>query len=411
MLAALRVRDFRLLWSARLVSSLGTWLLVIAIPAYVYDMTGSLVATGLTLFAEHLPSLLLGPVAGVLSDRFDRRVLMVATDLLRAAAIALLLLARGPDLVWLIYLALAIESTGTMLYRPAAQAYTPVVVGTGTTLNSANSLNAVTDGVVRLVGAPLGAVILTAMGADILIELDVASYLLSATALLVMSRRPRKAPESRTTVRTVFSDLAQGLSYLVRERIALALLLTNTTFLLANASLSALLVPYGMTHLGGSRQTGLVMSALGVGFLLGAPLIKVLLDRVQPKVILIGSLWGTGAGYVALFTSSSLYMAVPAAVVIGVFGSMGLVVPYATLQRVAPNSVLGRVSSVLFTGEAFATLVGSVLGPTVANAAGDITVTALLASALTLVGSAMAALLLPRLPASPERAVTAVQPD
>src|SRR5690349_1845648 len=110
MFAALRVKDFRLLWSGRLVSSLGTWLLTIAVPAYALQLTGSVMVTGLTLAAEYAPLLLLGPLAGVLSDRWDRRRLMLATDLVRAGAVAVMLLARSPGGVWILYVALAAES-------------------------------------------------------------------------------------------------------------------------------------------------------------------------------------------------------------------------------------------------------------------------------------------------------------
>lgn len=72
MFQALRVRDSRLLWAGDLVSDLGSWLLVLAVPAHVFLVTGSLRATGLTLAAEYLPILLLGPVAGVIADRCDR---------------------------------------------------------------------------------------------------------------------------------------------------------------------------------------------------------------------------------------------------------------------------------------------------------------------------------------------------
>jgi len=160
LLQALRVRDFRLLWSGRLVSLPGTWLLTVAVPAYVLELTGSLLATGLTLAAEYLPLLLLGPLAGVLSDRWDRRRLMIATDLLRAVAVGPMLLVRSRDTVWTIYVALAAESVGSILFRPAAQAHVPVVVGTGPLLSSANALNAGTDATVRLIGAPLGATLM-----------------------------------------------------------------------------------------------------------------------------------------------------------------------------------------------------------------------------------------------------------
>ena len=84
MLQALRIRDFRLLWGGSLVSALGSWLLILAIPAHIFLATGSLRDTGLTLAAQYWPRLVLGPVAGVFTDRWDRRRLMIATNLFRA---------------------------------------------------------------------------------------------------------------------------------------------------------------------------------------------------------------------------------------------------------------------------------------------------------------------------------------
>src|ERR1035438_6860545 len=96
MLQALQIRDFRLLWAGSLVSALGSWLLILAIPAHIFLVTGSLRATGLTLAAEYLPILVLGPVAVVFTDRWDRRRLMIATNLGCAAAVAVMLLGTSP---------------------------------------------------------------------------------------------------------------------------------------------------------------------------------------------------------------------------------------------------------------------------------------------------------------------------
>jgi MFS family permease len=396
MFAALRLRDFRLLWLGRLVSSMGTWLLTIAVPAYALHLTGSLMATGLTLAAEYLPLLLLGPIAGVFTDRWDRRRVMLAADLFRAVAVSLMLFARGPDTVWILYVALAAESVGSILFRPAAQAHIPAVVGKGPMLSSANSLSAFTDGIVRLVGAPLGAALMVVVGFHFLIWVDVASYLVSAVAILLTARRAAAPRSSRTTVRQIGLDLREGFAALSRQPMARGLLLVSTVFLVANASLSALLVPLGVTRLGGVEQAGIVVSALGVGFLLGAPLIRVLVDRLQARTLLTAALLCTAAGFYALFTSTSLVTAVPAAVGIGVFGSMALIVPQTTLQRVLPDGVLGRVSAVFFTGEALATLIGAVAGPALAEGAGMPAVVRA-ACGLTALTALSCLLLLPRL--------------
>lgn len=394
-LEALRIRDFRLLWFARLISLLGSWLLVVAIPAYVLQLTGSLAATGLTLAAEFLPPVLLGPIAGVLADRWDRRKLMIATDVLRAVAVALLLLVRDPGDVWLVYLALVAESVGTLLFRPAAQAHTPVVVGTGPALTSANSLNAVTDGTVRLVGAPLGGALLGVAGFGALVWIDLATYLMSAVAIMMTARLGVVGARKDAGAGRFFVQLREGVTFLRTERAAAWLLAVVTLFLAANASLSALLVPFGVRVLGGSVQTGLVMSALGAGFLIGAPLISRLVDRMPPAYLLGGALTATGVAFVLLFVSRSLMGALPAAVLIGVFGSAALVTAQTALQRMTPNAVLGRVSAVQFTGEAVATFLGAVAGPAIAQAA-SLDFAAYLACGVTVLSGLLAVALLPR---------------
>jgi MFS family permease len=387
MLHALRIRDFRLLWSARLVSSLGSWLLVIAIPAHVFVMTGSVMATGLTVAAEYLPSVVLGPIAGVVADRWDRRRVMVAADVFRAVAVALMLAARTPDTVWVIYAGLVAESAGTALFRPAAQAHMPVVVGTGPLLSSANSLNAFADGTVRLVGGPLGAVLLIVTGYEVLILADVASYLVSAAAIVLTSSHTHSGKHAANLV----ADLAEGWRALSGERFVRALLPVTMVFLGANASLSALLIPFGLGYLGGGEQLGFVLSAVGVGFLLGAPLSRVLVDRLELKYVLGASMTVTAAAFYVFF-HSPLPTALPAGVVLGTAGSIALVTPTIALQRILPNAVLGRVSAVFLSAEAIATLTGAMLGPMFAQTAG-LPTAATIASVVTLVAGLVCVLL------------------
>ncbi|MFD7660421.1 MFS transporter [Actinosynnema sp. NPDC059797] len=364
--AVLRVRDFRLLWTARLVSALGSWLLVLAVPVHVYVLSGgSVLLTGAALAAEFLPPVLLGPVAGVLVDRWDRRRAMVAADLLRAAAVAVLLLVRDPGDLWLVYVALLVESTGTVLFRPAAQAHTPVVVGTGPPLGEANALNSFADGAARLVGAPLGGALVVVVGFPALVVVDAVSYLVSAG--LVARTSAAVGRGDRAGVRGVLGELAEGVRFLRSERTALALLAATSVFLAANASLSVLLVPFGMAELGGPGPIGVVMAGLGVGFLLGVPSTRRLVGRVRTGPLLVVALALTASGFALLFTSASWVAAAPAAVLVGWAGSTVLVVSQTAVQRVTPAGLLGRIGAALFTGEAVATLAGSLAGPALAE--------------------------------------------
>ena len=296
----------------------------------------------------------------------------------------------------MLYAALLAESSGGVLYAPAMQARIPAITGTGPMLSSANALRSASDGAVRLIGGPLGGILLAAFGIRWLIGADALSYLASAGAVFATSRPAGEIPAGRITAADVVRDLAEGVRVLRRQPVARALLPVTVIALAANASLSSVLIAFGVDRLGGSEQTGFLLSGLGIGFLIGAPVIRVLLDRVQPRALLAASLAANSAAYLLLFTSSSLATALPAAVAIGTFGSMSLVIPQTAMQRVIPNAVLGRVSAVFLTGEAAATLAGAVVGPFLAQAV-HLTGLAVVASLVTLGAAALARLMVPEL--------------
>ena len=276
-----------------------------------------------------------------------------------------------------------------MLYAPALQARIPAVVGTGPLLSSANSLTSASSGVVRLIGGPLGGVLLAACGIRWLICADAASYVLAAAAVFMTSRSGGGRQDRAAVFGAVARDLAEGARTLGAQPVARALLPVTAVFLTANASLSAVLIPFGVQRLGGSEHTGLLLSCLGIGFMLGAPVVRASLERAGPRNLLAASLTATAGAYFLLFSSSALAVALPAAVAVGMAGSMALVTQQTTLQRVIPGAVLGRVSAVFLTSEAAATLVGSIAGPYLAQAV-HLTVLAAAASFVTLSAAALA---------------------
>ena len=403
MLQALRIPDFRLLWGGSLISSFGTWLLVLAIPAHILMVTGSLRDTGLTFAAEYLPPLMLGPVAGVFADRWDRRRLMITTNCFCAGAVAAMLLGTSPGRYWVLYVALVAENSGAVLYAPAVLARTPAIVGTGPLLSSANTLNSVSSGVVRLIGGPLGGVLLTIYGIRWLICADALSYLVSAAAMFLTSRTHSQRPCHNATIGALAHDLIQGTRVLRAEPFARALLPVTAIFQAANASLGAVLIPFGVQRLGGSEHTGLLLSCLGAGFLIGGAVIRQLLRRCQPGHLLAATLTATAAAYYLLFTSSSLATALPAVAAVGMTGSMSLVIPRTVMQRVIPDVALGRVSAAFLTCEAAATLTGAAAAPFLAQAA-HLAAVATAASLLTLTAAALAYLTVPAMPAEEARA-------
>jgi Transmembrane secretion effector len=199
--------------------------------------------------------------------------------------------------------ALVAESSGTALAVPALRARIPAIVGTGPRLSSANALNSFSGGVVRLIGGPIGGILFAALGIRVLIAADALSYLVAAGAIMMTAREASREPAARvSSVRAIIGDLREGLAILLRERSAWALLPVSVIYPAANASLSAVIVAFGIRQLGGSRPTGFLFSALGVGFLVGAPILRMTLDRISARYLLSGSLAATAASTWFSFT-------------------------------------------------------------------------------------------------------------
>src|SRR5919199_6648280 len=113
MLSVLRRRDFALLWTGGLVSVAGDWVLIAALPYFVYEETASTVATAAIIAAELAPSVLLGSIAGVFVDRWDRRRVLVVANVLQAVTVLLLLAVADASSLWLVLLVAAAQSTVT----------------------------------------------------------------------------------------------------------------------------------------------------------------------------------------------------------------------------------------------------------------------------------------------------------
>lgn len=129
MIAVLRGRNFLLLWLGGLISQAGDWVLAIALPVHVYNLTGSTLATGGVFLTQSLPRLLLGLIAGVVVDRWDRRWIMISADLGRSAILPLLLLVQTADQLSLLYVIAAAEAILGLFFVPAHAAFLSRIVG------------------------------------------------------------------------------------------------------------------------------------------------------------------------------------------------------------------------------------------------------------------------------------------
>ncbi|WP_329005009.1 MFS transporter [Kribbella sp. NBC_00709] len=386
------MRDFRKLWFSGAVSGIGSWLLVVAIPFYVFTLTGSTVATGLTLALEALPALTIGPWAGVLLDRWDLARAMWIADLASAAAVGLILFADR-DHVWLIYLAILLENTATTVFRPAARALIPAVVGTGSELATANSINAVTGSAIRLAAPPLGALLLAGPGIKFVLVVDIVSYLLSAATIATV--RTRRHATSGVPPRPL-----DGLQAVVNHRALRGILIGQTVFLTANAGLTALLVPYTVDRLHApGYAVGYLISGLGAGYLVGAALSTRAARLLGTRELITLTQFITALAYFALFNAPTVPLAVAAAVLIGLPGSVLLITVQTTIQRSAPTAALASVSALFFAADSLALLIGA-LGAPAMTLVLDLPLTLNLIAALAVCAATLTLTVVPRHPAS-----------
>ncbi len=139
MLQALRNRNVLLLFGAQGVSIAGDLVLIVALPFWIFQLTGSAMATGGMFVALTVPQLLFSPIAGVFVDRVDRKRLMILSDVVRAGLVACYLFVNTADQVWLIYVIAFCESSVSQFFRPSVMAVLPTVVNGEEELARANA--------------------------------------------------------------------------------------------------------------------------------------------------------------------------------------------------------------------------------------------------------------------------------
>jgi predicted MFS family arabinose efflux permease len=401
---ALSIRDFRLLWTGQLLSSLGSWLLVIAVPYKVFELTGSPAATGFAFVAESVPAMVIGPVAGIAVDRWDRRRTMLAVTLGQAASIAPVAFVHESGEVAIVYLALLAESALAQFYRPAEQALVPGLVGRAEGLTSANALMAVGDAATRLAGASAGGIVFATLGLPAAVAIDAGTYGAAAACLLLLRWRAVPHRVTPRDARSGVAEFREGLRHVAASGQLRRLLAAAAMFLAGNGAFTALLVPYIRLRLHGTAaDVGFLVAATGAGFLAGAPVGRTLYHRLGLRPLTATSLLITAAAFATWFTMTALGPALALAALTGMSAMVFLISRRTCLQQCTPDLVIGRACSIFFAVEGAAGLAGTALGGLLAAAAG-ITPTVAAAAAAIAGGALLSALpLWTSLPAHPPR--------
>src|ERR671920_1516667 len=355
----LRNVRFLRLWIGQGTSFVGDAVSMVALIVLVVQITGSASAVGGALVARLLPTIA-SPLAGVLADRVDRRVVLVASDLARAVLILGLIFARDLATIYILVFLMGLVRT---IFNPTVRAAFPSVVGGGD-LTRANALIGGTFSTSIMIGPALGGLLVASIGVEAAFLADAATYLVSA---ILLSTVPLPYPSRESEEEEGFvRELRSGFAYLLGARVPLAIVVgAFLTILTINATVPAEVFLAKETFGTGDAGYGLLVSLWGGGMVLGSALMAVLGGRINLMLLYFLSIFVGASALVGTGLAPVFVLALCALTVEGAATGIDNVATDTILQKRVPEAVLGRVFSIRFlaysAGEALAYLVGGLL--------------------------------------------------
>jgi MFS family permease len=388
LLSTLRNRNFALLWSGGLISMTGDWMLLVALPIYVYQATGSALATGAMFAAGLVPNVLFGSVAGVFVDRWDRKRTLVFGNTLLALSVLPLLVVPQTGWLWVVYAVAFVQSCFGVFNEPAENSLLPALVG-DERLVSANSLNATNNNLARLAGPALAGLVVGWFGLVGVVVVDAASYLVSAALVSLISarsapERPEEAPPAdaggaAAAFSGVWREWAEGLRLVGTGRVLLTVFVVGAVTGLGEGVFLALFPPFVRVALGGGAlELGWLMSAQAVGGVLGGRVVGTAAARLSPPRLLGSGAVLFGLIDLAIFVYPSFVQSIAVGlalfVLVGVPAAGMLAGLQTLLQTSAKDHLRGRVFGALGTTQALLMLAGTLLGGALGDAVGIVPV-------------------------------------
>lgn len=377
----LRNRNYRLFFGASLVSSLGDWAGLFALQIFVVLLAPSgsrlkLFSLGALMMARIVPSLVVGPVAGVFADRYDRRRLIIFSDVVRG--VLFLGMAASSDLIALVALTFIVECL-SLAFASAKDASLPQVIDREH-LTQANQLNLL----VTYGPLPLGALVtaaataVTAFGLEIETAVRVAlvvnalSFLLSAV-LFARLRLPARGPGegARTESVGVLAEMRAGLEFIGGRPLIRSLLLGVFGVFFGAGVVVSLGPVFVQTELGRPETDwSLLAAAVGVGLAAGIVGVRIF-DRFEKAKVFSVALIVVGATATVMATLPTFALTLGFGLVLGAFGGIAFVTGYTLLHESTPDDVRGKTFGALYTGTRLALFASLGAAPFLAGLIGN----------------------------------------
>ena len=348
-LALVRNRNFSLLWVGQLISFFGDRVNQVAIGVLVLQRSTPL-DVGIVFAATAVPNVFLGPLAGALVDRWDRRGTMIACDLVRAGLVLLVPLAINVHIALVYAIALAVATVG-LLFRPAKTAIVPLIVDEER-LVTANSASSVNETLADLIGYPVAAAIVAGLAGllDAAFVLDSATYVVSAVLIWGMIVPRQELTAEPFSARAIGREMAEGWHFLTHRAELLANTVVSTVAQLAFGAEIVCSLIYAQRVLDQAflpfpQNYGWLMASLGLGSVVGGVAIGWLAPHAPKGPMTIVGFIGLGISMVAAGLTRSPQVAIALFFAIGVANMLYLVPTITLFQELTPQRLFGRVVS------------------------------------------------------------------
>ena len=358
------------LWLGQLTSSFGDTLHYIALVILVFQLTGQGLAVAGLVAAEVVPVLVLGPIAGVIIDRFSRKWVLIGADLFRAVLALSLLWPQG---AWHAYLVAAGMAAGNTFFNPTVQAVIPVLTTEEQRL-AANSVGWSTGRLVQILASAVVGGLIALVGTGPAFALNAATFVFSATmsaSLRIPGHAGQIGAAAKLGLTSYLADAHAGLAYALHDRFVSRLLLLQGLASLATGATGAMLVVLAERHLGlPPAGFAWLIGAIGFGALLGPLIPNALACDYRDARWLFVPYVIRGIGDVLLAVFTPLPIALVLLFIYGLNTSTGMVVFNSTVQGAVPDSVRGRVFTLLDVTWSAMRLVSLALGGLVVDTVG-----------------------------------------
>jgi len=341
----LRNRNFLMLWIGQLVSQIGDQFATIAVLMLVNNLTDSTLPLGMLALSLTIPQIIFGLLGGVFVDRWDRKTVMIVSDVVRGLAISAVLLIHRADQLYILYLAIFIMSTMGAFFYPARNAVIPNIVPEGMLL-PANTMIQSSQLLAMLFGISAAGLAVGWLGTSFAFAFDAVTFAVSALAISTIPIPPLVNAPTGSSVRAIWEQLVEGLQYIKNSTLLTNVMVITSVATLGFGSMLILGLKYLDLELGVSAQRlSFLYLFLALGMAIGGAVLNHLASRIQTNITVGMCVVSLGLAIIVFALSPNYLLVLVAVTIIGVTIVAARSMLITITQALVPDEKCGRVQS------------------------------------------------------------------